>query len=287
MNGVKTVLLMGLLMGLCLGVGALIGGRYGMIGGLVFGGTGVIISYFFSAQLALASAGAKPISAEENPRMHAMLERLSKNAGIPTPKLYVSPQMAPNAFAAGRGPKTGVVCVTQGLMDMLNEREMEGVVAHELAHIKHRDVLISCIAAIMAGVISHIAWMAMWFGGGHSRDREGGHPIVALLLVIFAPLAALLIQMAISRSREYSADATGADIAGSPLGLISALRKLEVGNRNIPMDVNPSSSHMYISAPWIPSAESIGNMFRTHPSTERRIAELTKKLGSTNVYAAV
>jgi heat shock protein HtpX len=169
---------------------------------------------------------------------------------------------------------------------MMNRDELEGVIAHELAHIKHRDILISTIAAIMAGAISHLAWMAMWFGGGHSRD-DRGNPLAAILVIIFAPIAAMLIQLAISRSREYSADATGADIAGSPLGLISALRKLEVGNKRIPMDVNPATSSMYISAPWIPSADSMANMFRTHPKTEDRIARLTEKLGSANPYAAV
>jgi heat shock protein HtpX len=286
MNGLKTALLLGLLMGLCLGVGQLLGGTYGMLIGLGVGGFGAIISYFLSAQLALAASHAQLVDRNERPDLYEMMERLAKNARIPTPKLYVSPQAAPNAFATGRGPSNGVVCVTQGLLEMMDKRELEGVIAHEMAHIKHRDILIATIAAIMAGAISFLAHMALWFGHGSRDDRrDGGNALVAILLMIFAPLAAGLIQLAISRSREYSADAEGAEIAGSPLGLISALRKLEVGNKQIPMDVSPSSAHMYISAPWIPSAEGFANLFRTHPSTERRIAELTKKLGAMNPYA--
>jgi heat shock protein HtpX len=287
MNGLKTAMLLGLLMGLCVGAGYFIHGQFGMIIGFAFGGIGALVSFFFSDKIALASVGAKPLSREENPDLYAMVDQLASRAGIPTPRLFISPEAAPNAFATGRGPSSGVVCVTQGLMQMMDRRELQGVIAHELAHIKHRDILISTIAAIMAGAISHLAFMAMWFGTGSRNDREGGNPLVALLLILFGPLAAGLIQLAISRSREYSADAGSAEFTGDPMGLISALKKLEVGNKQIPMDVSPSSSHMFISAPWIPSAEGIGNMFRTHPSTERRIAKLVEKMGRANPYATV
>lgn len=285
MNGFKTALLLGLLMGLCLGAGHLIAGNNGMIFGFAIGGIGALISYFFSDKIALASVGAHPVTREQSPELFSMVETLSQRAGIPMPRLYVSPEPAPNAFATGRNPKHGVVCVTQGLLAMMDRSELEGVVAHELAHIKHRDILISTIAAILAGALSHLAYMAMWFGGGN-RDREGGNPLIALLLIIFAPLAAGLIQLAISRSREFSADATGADLAGGPMGLISALKKLEVGNQQIPLDVNPSSAHMFIIRPRMPSSEGMAGLFRTHPSTEKRIAKLIEKMGALNPYAA-
>lgn len=288
MNGFKTAVLLGLLMGLCLAAGQLIGGHQGMVIGLLFGGFGAVISYFLSDKIALASVGAQPVGREQAPELYAMVERLAQRAGIPMPRVYIAPQPAPNAFATGRNPSHGVVCVTSGLMDMMDRRELEGVLAHELAHIKHRDILISTIAAILAGAISHLAYMAMWFGMGHRDEREGGsNPIAALLMLILAPIAAGLIQLAISRSREFSADATGAQLAGGPEGLISALKKLEVGNRQIPMDVNPSSSHMFIVRPLMPSAEGLADLFRTHPSTEKRIAKLVTMLGEANPYAAV
>lgn len=287
LNGLKTAILLGLLMGLCMGIGA-IWGYQGVVLGFIVGGIMTLISYFFSAQIALASVSAQPVTRTEAPELYDMTERLSQRAGIPMPKLYYSPEQAPNAFATGRNPKNGVVCVTAGLMQMMTGRELEGVLAHEIAHIKHRDILISTIAAIMAGAISQIAYMMMWFGGGMNRDEEGnGSPlgmIGALLMIILAPIAAALIQMAISRSREYAADARGAELAGGPEGLISALRKLEVGNQRIPMNVNPSESHMFIMKPLIPG-NSIGELFRTHPLTEKRIANLLKLMNQPNPYA--
>jgi len=288
LNGIKTAVLLGLLMGLCLAIGS-IWGYQGVVIGFVIGGAMTLISFFFSAQIALASVGAQPVTRTEAPELYDMTERLATRAGIPMPKLYYSPEQAPNAFATGRNPKNGVVCVTAGLMQMMTGRELEGVVAHEIAHIKHRDILISTIAAIMAGAISQIAYMMMWFGGGMSHDEEGngGSPlglVGALLMMILAPIAAALIQMAISRSREFAADARGSEIAGGPEGLISALRKLEVGNQRIPMNVNPAESHMFIMKPLIPG-ESIGELFRTHPLTEKRIAALIKLMNQPNPYA--
>ena len=286
-NGLKTALLLGLLMGLCLGVGYVFGREEGLIIGFVIGGGMALVSYFFSDKIALASVGAKQISREEAPELYEMVQRLSERAKIPMPRLYYSPEQAPNAFATGRGPSNGVVCVTAGLMQMMSGRELEGVLGHEISHIKHRDILISTIAAIIAGAISVLTHMMMWGGGGR-RDRDnGGLEIVLLLLtMILAPLAAGLIQMAISRSREYAADASGAELAGGPEGLISALRKLEVANHQIPMNVSPAESHMFIVMP-LTGQSGMMNLFRTHPSTEKRIAKLVEMMGKPNPYAVV
>ncbi len=286
-NGFKTAVLLGLLVGLCMAVGQF-WGTNGLIIGFVMGGSMALISYFFSDKIALASVSAKPVARENAPELYAIVERLSQRAGIPMPRLYYSPEQAPNAFATGRNPRNGVVCVTAGLMQLLNDKELEGVLGHELSHIKHRDILISTIAAIIAGTLSQLAWYGMWFGGGGRRGggRDSGNALLGLLVLILAPLAAGLIQLAISRSREYAADASGARLAGGPEGLISALRKLEVGNRQIPMAVNPSSAHMFIIHPRIPNADSFSNLFRTHPTTERRIAKLLEQMNSPNPYAA-
>jgi heat shock protein HtpX len=287
-NALKTTVLLGLLMGLCLGVGYALGSNQGMFFGLIIGGGMTLISYFFSAKIALYSVGAKEVTREEAPELYDMTARLAERARIPMPKLYYSPEQAPNAFATGRGPKNGVVCVTAGLMQMMSGRELEGVIAHELAHIKHRDVLISTIAAIVAGGISYAAHMAMWFGMGGDRDRRESGPfdlIILLLTIILAPIAAALIQMAISRSREYAADARGAEIAGGPEGLISALRKLDSANKQIPMHTSPSQSHMFIVMPLTMEASSFKELFRTHPLTEKRIAKLLGQLGQPNPYA--
>lgn len=279
-NGVKTALLLGLMMGLCMAVGQFWGSQ-GLFIGFLFGGVGVIISYFFSDKIALMSVGATQVTKETAPELYEMTERLAQRAGVPTPRLYYSPQPAPNAFATGRNPAHGVICVTEGLMSMLNPKELEGVIAHEMAHIKHRDILISSVAAVIAGAISQLAWHMMWFGGGNNRNRDGeGNPILAILVLILAPVTATLIQLAISRSREYAADASGARLAGGPEGLISALRKLEVGNRQIPMQVNPSESHMFIIKPLIPGGGGLTDLFRTHPTTENRITKLIAELGT-------
>jgi heat shock protein HtpX len=285
-NALKTAMLLGLLMGLCLGLGYLFGREQGLIIGFVLGGGMSLVSYFFSDKIALASVHAQPVTREQAPELYDMTARLAERAGIPMPRLYYSPEQAPNAFATGRNPRNGVVCVTAGLMNMMSGRELEGVVAHELSHIKHRDILISTIAAVIAGAISMLAHMAMWFGGGR-RDRDSGPlDLVAMIaMMLFAPLAAGLIQMAISRSREYAADARGAQLAGGPEGLISALKKLEVGNKQIPMNISPAESHMFIIKPLTGGGTGLTDLFRTHPPTEKRIAKLLETLGQANPYA--
>jgi heat shock protein HtpX len=285
-NGFKTAVLLGLMMGLCLGVGYIFGREQGMLIGLIFGGGMSFVSYFFSDKIALASVGAQPVSPESAPELYQMVERLSQRAGLPMPRVYYSPEQAPNAFATGRNPKHGVVCVTAGLMNMLTPGELEGVIGHELSHIKHRDILISTVAAIMAATITYAAHMMMWFGGG-SRDRDNPLGIVGVLLsMLLAPIAAGLIQMAISRSREYAADSSGAQLAGGPEGLISALRKLAVANEQIPMNVNPAESHMFIVMPLAGESRGMLDLFRTHPPTEKRIAKLIEMIGKPSPYAA-
>jgi heat shock protein HtpX len=247
-----------------------------------------VVTYFFSDKMALASVGARPVTREEAPELYDMTETLAKRAGLPMPRLYFSPEQAPNAFATGRNPKHSVVCVTAGLMQMMSGRELEGVIGHELSHVKHRDILISTIAAVMAGAIAMMAHWMMWFGGGRRSRDSGPLDLVAMILmIILAPLAAGLIQMAISRSREYAADATGAYLAGGPEGLISALKKLEVGNKQIPMNVPPAEAHMFIMKPMTRQeiGEGVAGLFRTHPPTEKRIANLLQQMGKANPYA--
>jgi heat shock protein HtpX len=283
----KTAVLLALLIGLCFGVGYAIHGQEGMIIGLFIGIIFTGISFFFSDKIALMSVGAKQLTREEAPELFEITQELAQRAGIPMPRIYFSQADAPNAFATGRGPRNGVVCVTAGLMRMMNERELQGVLGHELSHIKHRDILISTIAAIVAGLISQVAYYAMWFGGG-GRDRRGGSPldaIAVLLTIILAPFAAMLIQMAISRSREYAADARGAQLAGGPEGLISALKKLEDANHRIPMHVSPAQAQMFIVMPMLDRNSGVFDLFRTHPNTEKRIAKLVGMMGQTNPYA--
>ncbi|MGN6371175.1 MAG: zinc metalloprotease HtpX [Phycisphaerae bacterium] len=285
-NGFKTALLLGLMMGLCLAVGYVFGREQGMLIGLIFGGGMSVVSYFYSDKLALAGAGARPVAREEAPELYGIVERLSQRAGLPMPRVYYSPEQAPNAFATGRNPAHGVVCVTAGLMQMMTPAELEGVIGHELSHIRHRDILISTIAAVMAGAITYAAHIMMWFGGG-GRDRDNPLGIVGVLLsIILAPIAAGLIQMAISRSREYAADASGAELAGGPEGLISALKKLAVANERIPMNVNPATSPLYIVMPLAGESRGLMDLFRTHPPTEKRIAKLIEMIGRPVRYAA-
>jgi heat shock protein HtpX len=223
--------------------------------------------YFFSDKIALSTMRAQEISREEDPELWAMVERLADRANLPMPRVYMSPAQAPNAFATGRNPRHSAVCVTQGLRQMLNREELEGVIAHELSHVKHRDVLISTVAAIMAGAISWVAYIALW-GGGNRRSN----PIVALLLLIFAPLAAGMIRMAISRSREFDADRFGAELAGSGRGLANSLRKLDAANKRIPLHVPDAQSSLFIVAPL--TGSDLRKLFSTHPPTEERVARL-------------
>ncbi|MBM4039053.1 MAG: protease HtpX [Planctomycetes bacterium] len=270
-NGSKTAILMGGLMGLALGIGYLIGGPGAMAIALVLGGAINLIAFFFSDRIALATMRAHAVTESDDPVLWRQVASLSRRANLPMPRVYVSPTPAPNAFATGRGPRHSAVCVTAGLRQLLNEQELAGVIAHELAHIKHRDILISTIAAIIAGAISYLAYMAMWFGGGRD-DEDSPSPLVGLLLMIFAPLAAMLIQMAISRSREYEADRFGAELAGSPRGLARALEKLEHGASQIPLPVMDAQRNMFIVEPL--TGMKVARLFMTHPPVEDRVRRL-------------
>lgn len=276
-NNVKTVLLLGLIMGLAIFAGRALFGPMGIWYGFLFGGLMNIIAYFFSDKIALASMGAQPVTEREAPALVRMVRELAANAGLPMPGVYVSPQPAPNAFATGRNPSKAAVCVTEGLLRAMSERELRGVLAHELAHIRHRDILITTIAATFAGIITSVAHMAQWgmlMGGGvgRSNDDEGGHPLVALLMIIVAPIAALLIQMWISRTREYNADSYGAELSGDPLALANALRRLHNYSQQIPMAVNPAREGMFIVSPL--SGGGMMSLFSTHPPIEERIRRL-------------
>lgn len=270
-NSTKTALLMGGLMGLALGIGYLIGGPGAMAIALVLGGAVNLVAFFFSDKIALATMRAQQVTEQDDPVLWRTVASLSRRANLPMPRVYVSPTPAPNAFATGRGPKHSAVCVTAGLRQLLSEQELAGVVAHELAHIKHRDVLISTIAAMIAGAIGYLAYMAMWFGGSRD-DEDGPNPLVGLLLMIFAPLAAMLIQMAISRSREYEADRFGAELAGSPRGLARALEKLEHGASQIPLPVMDAQRNMFIVEPL--TGMKVARFFMTHPPVEDRVRRL-------------
>ena len=266
-NNLKTTILMSLLMGLCLAIGYLLGGRSALFPALLIGTGMNLFAYFFSDKIALATMRATQISRQQDPLLWDAVERLSQRAGLPMPRVYVSPAYAPNAFATGRGPRHSAVCVTQGLRQILSYEELEGVIAHELSHIKHRDILISTIASVIAGAITWITYIVFW-GGSNRRTN----PLVALLLVILAPIAAALIQMAISRSREFEADRLGAKLAGTGNGLARALQKLESANRQIPLRVPDGQSNMFIVAPL--TGSDLSKLFRTHPPTEERIARL-------------
>jgi heat shock protein HtpX len=273
-NSTKTALLMGGLMGLALGIGYLIGGPGAMTVALVLGGAVNLIAFFFSDKIALATMRAQQVAEQDDPVLWRLVARLSQRANLPMPRVYVSPASAPNAFATGRGPKHSAVCVTAGLRNLLNEQELAGVVAHELAHIRHRDILISTVAAMIAGAIGYLAYMAMWFGGGRD-DEDRPNPLVGLLLMIFAPLAAMLIQMAISRSREYEADRVGAELAGSPRGLARALEKLEHGASQIPLPVMDAQRNMFIVEPL--TGQRVAGLFMTHPPVEDRVRRLLSR----------
>jgi heat shock protein HtpX len=231
-------------------------------------------SYYYSDRIAIAMTRSRPLGRSEAPEIHRIVERLSRQAGLPMPAVYLTPSPQPNAFATGRNPQHAAVAVTEGLVKMLDEPEIEGVIAHELAHVRNRDTLVGTIAATLAGAITMIASVIRWgfIFGTNRDDEEGGNPIAALLLVIVAPLAAMLIQMAISRAGEFNADATGARIAGRADGLADALIKLEQGARRIPMDVNPAASHLFIMNPL--SAEGFTRLFSTHPPTSERVKRL-------------
>jgi heat shock protein HtpX len=266
-NNFKTGLLLSLLMGLCLAIGYLLGGQAALLPALIIGGILNFFAFFFSDKIALATMRARRISRPEDPVLWDTVQELTERAGLPMPRVYISPAPAPNAFATGRGPHHSAVCVTEGLRQMLSHDELEGVIAHELSHIKYRDILISTIAAVVAGAITWVTYLVFW-GGGNRRTN----PLVALVLLILAPLAAALIQMAISRSREFEADRAGAGLVGSGRGLAGALQKLEMANRRIPLRVPDGQSNMFIVAPL--TGSDMAKLFRTHPPTEERIARL-------------
>jgi heat shock protein HtpX len=273
-NGLKTALLLGALSGLLLVIGQLLGGSNGMLLGFIFAVVMNFGSYWFSDKIVLKMYRAQEVGAGH--RLYGMVERLSRNAQLPMPKVYIIPDPSPNAFATGRNPSHAAVAATEGILQVLSDHELEGVIAHELAHVKHRDILISSVAATIAAAIMFAANAAKWgmmLGGygGNDRDR-GTNPLALLITIILAPIAAMLIQMAISRSREFSADAGGAQIAGNPYGLADALRKIEAVAKRVPLDANPATAHMFIMKPF--SGGGLMNLFSSHPPTEDRIRAL-------------
>lgn len=276
MNGIKTAALLGALTGVLVVLGRVFGGPSGMIIALVFAAGINFFSYWFSDKVVLKMHRAVPVNRDQAPELHAIVEGLSARTGMPMPSLYVIKADAPNAFATGRNPSHAAVAVTTGILRILDRNELEGVLAHELAHVKNRDILISSIAATMAGAISIIASLARWgaiFGGFGGRDDRDGGIIGLLAAAIVAPLAAIVIQMAVSRSREYEADATGSRMAGNPYGLASALQKLEdYGKRVPPMSVSPAMNHLYIANPF--SGRNMMKLFSTHPPIQERIRRL-------------
>lgn len=272
MKTLKTTLLLTALTLLLLGLGETFGGQRGLTFALVVAVLMNGTAYFFSDKIALASSGAVPISREQAPRLYTVMERLAAKANLPMPKLYLIPQAAPNAFATGRNPSHASVAVTRGLLELMSDDELEGVIAHELSHVRNYDILTSSIAATIAGAITWIARMGFWFGGG-GDDRERGGGLTALLMLILAPIAALLLQLGISRQREYQADASGAQMVGYPDGLISALEKLGAYNKRIPMDVPPTTSALMIVAP-LSAGQIFSSLSSTHPPLSERIAAL-------------
>ncbi len=276
-NQFKTALLLAAMTAFIIWIGGMLGGRQGIVIAFLLAGGMNFFSYWYSDKLVLKMYRAQEVSATQSPELHEMVARLSRNAGLPMPRVYIIPQDTPNAFATGRNPQNAVVAVTQGLQKLMNRTELEGVLAHELGHVKNRDILIGTVAATMAGAVMMLASMARWsaiLGGGSQSDEEGGLGGIGLLIMsILAPIGAMIIQMAVSRSREYLADATGAAIAGRPDGLASALEKLGAYSRRIPMDANPSTAHMFIVNPL--SGGSFRSLFSTHPPIEERVARLS------------
>lgn len=274
-NIFKTAALLGALTALLVLIGGALGGQQGMLVAFFFALVMNFASYWFSDKLVLAMYGAEPIEEAKAPGLYRVVRTLATRAGIPMPRVYLIPSETPNAFATGRSPEHAAVAVTQGIMQILDEQELEGVLAHELAHVKNRDVLIATIAATLAGAITYLAHMAQWaaiFGGRRDDEEEGSGAFGAILMAILAPIAAMLIQLAVSRAREYQADATGARLAGQPLGLAKALEKLHRASQALPMQASPATAHLFIVNPLSGSAWL--TLFSTHPPIEERMARL-------------
>src|SRR5579871_952777 len=276
-NTFKTAFLLTALTLLMLFVGRLLGGENGMILAFLFAAVTNFIAYFYSDKIALATYRAQPVTREQLPRVYAAVERLTQRIGLPMPKIYVIPTESPNAFATGRNPQHASVAVTEGILNLLNDEELEGVLAHELGHVNNRDILISSVAATIAGAITFLASMGRWamlFGGyGGRDDRDRGSGLGGLFMLILAPIAASLIQLAVSRSREYQADATGAHFTGNPYALASALSKLDAYSCRLPMQATPSTAHLFIIQPLL--GMNLGSLFSTHPPIAKRIERLT------------
>jgi heat shock protein HtpX len=279
MNALKTVFLLTLLTLLFVFIGQVVGGKSGMIIALIFAAIMNLTTYWFSDKIVLAMYRAQPIKESDHPRLYSLVRQTATKAGLPMPKVYIISTQTPNAFATGRNPKHAAVAVTSGILKILDEDELEGVISHEMAHVRNRDILTGSIVATVAGAISVLAYIAQWgaiFGGYGGRDNEGrgGGGLGLLVMAIVAPLAALLIQMAISRSREYSADQTGAKISHKPLSLANALKKLDYASRRMPLEANPSTAHLFIVNPL--SGKGMASLFSTHPPMEERVARLQK-----------
>jgi len=284
MNMLKTTFLMGLMTVLLVVIGGALGGKGGMTFAFLMAAGMNFFSYWFSDKIVLSMYGARPIEEQDNPRFYGIIRRLALQAGLPMPKVYLIESDTPNAFATGRNPEHAAVAATTGIMRILNDDELAGVMAHELAHVKNRDILISTLAATFAGAITYLAHMAQWaamFGGGRRDDDDGGGIFGMLFMAILAPIAAMLIQMAISRSREFGADAGGASISGNPLSLANALQKLEVGNQRIPLDANAATAHMFIVNPL--TGGGVMSLFSTHPPIPERVARL-QEMSRTHSY---
>ncbi|WP_300462331.1 zinc metalloprotease HtpX [Desulfobacula sp.] len=281
-NLIRTSVLLVAMTALMLVIGQLLGGNQGMVIALILAGVMNFVSYWYSDKIVLKMYQAREIKLEDDPDLYGIVSRLAQRAGLPMPKLFIIPQDTPNAFATGRNPDHAVVAVTKGLLNLLDEQEITGVLAHELAHVKNRDILIGSIAATMAGAIMVLASMARWgaiFGGGRSSDDENGSGIIGLIVLsIIAPVAAMIIQMAISRSREYLADKTGAQVSGNPEGLARALEKLGAYSKRLPMQSNPSTAHIFTVSPL--SGSSLMTLFSTHPPLENRIVMLRRGSGT-------
>jgi heat shock protein HtpX len=293
MNTFRTTILLAVLTALLIWIGDMLGGRQGAIIALLLAGGMNFFSYWFSDKIVIKMYGGQEVTAQDDPELYGMVQDLTQRAGLPMPKVYLLPQDTPNAFATGRNPEHAAVAVTDGIRRILNKRELAGVLGHELSHVKNRDILVSTIAATLAGAISYLAQMAqfaMFFGGNRDRDDEGGggNILGLIVMMIVAPIAAMLIQMAVSRSREYGADAGGAQITGDPLALASALRKLHMGAQNIPLHVNNATAnataHMFIVNPL--TGHGLASLFSTHPPMEERIARLEAMAGKTGYARA-